>query len=172
MLYVCAQMQLATVYFYDVVKFVHVGAVVVAFGATFSYPFFQAVVERVSPRSVPAMFRAMSTTDRSLVIPGALAVLAAGLYMVITEDRGYDFSQFFVQLGLVVIVVLLVLGVTFFRIHEHRAMELAERDIATAGQGEVEFSEEYWVVSRRIQQVGGIAGLLIVVAVFFMVVKP
>jgi hypothetical protein len=163
---------LAEIRFYDVVVFIHVAAAVVAFGATFAYPFFQAVVERVSPRSVPAMFRAMSTTDRTLVIPGALVVLAAGLYLVITEDGGFDFGQLFVQVGMVIIIVLLILGLTFFRIHEHRALELAERNIAAAGQGEVEFSDEYWAVSRRMQQVGGLAGLMIVVAVFFMTVKP
>lgn len=165
-------MSLATIYFYDVVKFVHVAAVVVAFGATFAYPFFQAVVERTSPRSVPAMFRAMHTASIYLVIPGALVVLAAGLYMVISEDRGWDFSPLFVQVGLVAIVVLLGLAFSFFNPYERKAIELSERDVAAAGEGEVEFSDEYWAVSKRLAQVGTFAGLVVVAAVFFMTVKP
>lgn len=159
----------AEIQLYDVVVFVHVTAVVVAFGATFAYPFFQAVVERSSPRSVPAMFRAMHTTSRFLVVPGALVVLAAGVYLTI--DR-WDFGQLFVIVGLGVVVIVIILGATFFDRHEGRAIELSQRDVAAAGAGEVVLSAEYWEVSKRIARVGMLASLLILVAVFFMVVKP
>jgi hypothetical protein len=159
----------AEIRFYDVVVFVHVTAVVVAFGATFAYPFFQAVVERASPRSVPAMFRAMHTTSRYLVVPGALVVLAAGVYLTIER---WDFGQLFVIVGLFVVVVVIILGATFFDRHESRAIELAQRDVAAAGAGEVVLSDEYWEVSKRIARVGMLASLLILVALFFMVVKP
>jgi hypothetical protein len=159
----------AEIRFYDVVVFVHVTAVVVAFGATFAYPFFQAVVERASPRSVPAMFRAMHTTSRYLVVPGALVVLAAGVYLTIER---WDFGQLFVIVGLFVVVVVIILGATFFDRHESRAIELAQRDVAAAGAGEVVLSAEYWEVSKRIARVGMLASLLILVALFFMVVKP
>jgi hypothetical protein len=159
----------AEIRFYDVVVFVHVTAVVVAFGATFAYPFFQAVVERASPRSVPAMFRAMHTTSRYLVVPGALVVLAAGVYLTIER---WDFGQLFVIVGLFVVVVVIILGATFFDRHESRAIELAQRDVAAAGAGEVVLSDEYWDVSKRIARVGMLASLLILVALFFMVVKP
>jgi Predicted integral membrane protein (DUF2269) len=159
----------AEIELYDVVVFVHVTAVVVSFGATFAYPFFQAVVERSSPRSVPAMFRAMHTTSRFLVVPGALVVLAAGIYLTIER---WDFGQLFVIVGLFVVVVVIILGATFFDRHESRAIELAQRDVAAAGAGEVVLSDEYWEVSKRIARVGMLASLLILVALFFMVVKP
>jgi hypothetical protein len=159
----------AEIELYDVVVFVHVTAVVVSFGATFAYPFFQAVVERSSPRSVPAMFRAMHTTSRFLVVPGALVVLAAGIYLTIER---WDFGQLFVIVGLFVVVVVIILGATFFDRHESRAIELSQRDVAAAGAGDVVLRDEYWEVSRRITRVGMLASLLILVAVFFMVVKP
>jgi hypothetical protein len=159
----------AEIELYDVVVFVHVTAVVVSFGATFAYPFFQAVVERSSPRSVPAMFRAMHTTSRFLVVPGALVVLAAGIYLTIER---WDFGQLFVIVGLFVVVVVIILGATFFDRHESRAIELSQRDVAAAGAGDVVLSDEYWEVSKRITRVGMLASLLILVAVFFMVVKP
>ncbi len=159
----------ANILFYDVVVFVHVIAVVVAFGATFAYPFFQAVIERTSPRSVPAMWRATHTASHYLVIPGSLVVLAAGIYLTI--DR-WDFGYLFITVGLSAIVVLILLGVVFFDRHETRAIELSERDIAAAGAGEVELSEEYWEVSKRVARVGMLASLLILAAVFFMTVKP
>jgi hypothetical protein len=159
----------AEIQLYDVVVFVHVTAVVVSFGATFAYPFFQTVVERSSPRSVPAMFRAMHTTSRYLVVPGALVVLAAGIYLTIER---WDFGQLFVVVGLFVVVVVIILGAMFFDRHESRAIELSQRDVAAAGAGEVVLSDEYWEVSKRIARVGMLASLLILVAVFFMVVKP
>ena len=159
----------AEIRFYDVVVFIHVAAVVIAFGATFAYPFFQAIVERTSPRSVPAMWRAMHTCSHAIVIPGSLLVLAAGIYMTI--DR-WDFGYLFITFGLASVVTLILLGAAFFDRHEDRAIELSERDVAAAGTGEVTLSDEYWEVSKRVERVGMLASLLIVVTVFFMVVKP
>jgi hypothetical protein len=159
----------AEIQLYDLVLFVHIAAVVVSFGATFAYPFFQTGVERISPRSVPAMLRAIHTTSRYLVVPGSLVVLASGIYLTI--DR-WSFGDLFIIVGLSVVVAMIVLGATFFDRHEARAIRLAERDVAAAGTGEVELSEEYWEVSKRFARVGIAASLLIVIAVFFMAVKP
>lgn len=159
----------SAILFYDVVLTIHIAAAVVAFGATFAYPFFQGVIERTSPRSVPAMWRAMHTCDRYLVLPGALIVLAAGIYLTI--DR-FDFGYLFVNVGLIVVIVLLILAMAVFGPSELRAAELAERDIERAGAAEVELSDEYWAVSKRVAQVGTLAGILIVVSVFFMAAKP
>ncbi len=160
---------IAKIQLYDLVLFVHITAVVVALGATFAYPFFQAGVERISPRSVPATLRAMHTTSRYLVTPGLLVVLASGIYLTIAR---WDFGQLFVIVGLSVVVLLIILGVAFFDRHEARAIKLAERDVAAAGMGEVELSAEYWELSKRFARVGIAASLLIVIAVFFMAVKP
>ncbi len=160
---------IAEIQLYNLVLFVHITAVVVALGATFAYPFFQAGVERISPRSVPAMLRAMHRSSRYLVTPGSLVVLVSGIYL--TTER-WEFGQLFVMVGLAIVVVLIVLGAAFFDRHEARAIKLAERDVAAAGTGEVVLSDEYWQVSKRFARAGIAASLLILVAVFFMAVKP
>lgn len=159
----------AAIRLYDLVLFVHITAVVVALGPTFAYPFFQTVVERLSPRSVPAMFHAMHRTSRYLVTPGLLVVLASGIYLTVD---GWDFGQRFVIVGLAIIVVLIVLGATFFDRQEAGLIQLSERDVDGAGTREVELSEEYWEVSKRFARMGMLASLLVLVAVFFMAVKP
>jgi Predicted integral membrane protein (DUF2269) len=159
----------AAIRLYDLVLFVHITTVVVALGPTFAYPFFQTVVERLSPRSVPAMLHAMHKTSRYLVTPGLLVVLASGIYL--TAD-GWDFGQRFVIVGLAIIVVLIVIGATFFDRQETRLIRLSERDVDAAGSREVVLSEEYWKVSKRFARVGMFASLLVLVAVFFMAVKP
>lgn len=157
------------IFFYDVVLFVHVAAVVVAFGATFAYPFFQAIVERTSPRSVPAMWHAMHKCSIYLVIPGSGVVLLAGLYMTI--DR-WDFGYLFITIGITVVILVNVMAQFLFSPGEVGAAELAERDIKAAGDGEVTLSDEYWAVSKRVASAGMVASLLILLALFFMVVKP
>ena len=160
---------LAEIRLYDLGLFVHVAAVVVGFGPTFAYPFFQATVERLSPRSVPAMFRAMHASSRYLVTPGLLVVLASGLYLTID---GWDFDEPFVVVGLSIVVALMILGPFFFDRHEARLIDLSERDVRAAGGGEVQLSEEYWTASKRFRRVGAVASVLVVVALFFMTVKP
>ena len=144
-------------------------AVVLAFGPTFGYAFFQVVTERSNPRGVPTMWQATETTSKYLVTPAGVIALLAGLYLVI--DR-WEFSDVFVGVGILAILVLLGLGGAFFAPQGRRAMELAERDIEAAGAGDVTFSDEYWAVSKRVAQVGTLAGIIIVVAIFFMTVKP
>lgn len=154
---------------YEIGLFLHLLAVVVAFGPTFGYAFSQAVTERSYPRGVPTMWRAQEMTSKYLVGPGAIVALLAGLYLTI---EAWEFSDVFVGVGILAILILLGLAGAFFNPQGRRAMELAERDIAAAGDGEVEFSNEYWAVSKRIASVGTLAGVVIVVAIFFMTIKP
>jgi hypothetical protein len=154
---------------YDIGLFIHVAAVVLAFGPTFGYAFFQAVTERTNPRGVPTMWRATEMSSNFLVTPAAILALAAGLYLTIDL---WSFSDLFVNVGLVAIIVLIGLVHGFFNPQGRRALGLAERDIEAAGTGEVNFSDEYWAISRRIGGVGTLAGIIILVTIFFMTVKP
>jgi uncharacterized membrane protein len=154
---------------YEIGLFLHVTAAVVAFGPTFGYAFFQALTERHYPRGVPTMWRATEATSTYLVGPAALVVLLAGLYLTIDA---WEFSDPFVGVGILAILVLMGLAGGFFTPQGRKAMELAERDIAASGTGEVQFSDEYWAVSKRIAQVGTFAGIIIVLTIFFMTVKP
>jgi uncharacterized membrane protein len=160
---------LTAIFFYDVVKFAHVAAVVLAFGPTFGYALFQTVAERTSPRSIPAVVRGMQAIDRFMVIPGMIVILGAGLYLTI--DR-FDFGFLFVTVGMVAILFLLVMAFTFFHSVENKLIETSERDIAASGSGEVELSEEYWAASKRSAIGGSLAGVIVLVTIFFMVVRP
>jgi hypothetical protein len=162
-------MTTAAIRFYDVVLFIHISAAVLAFGPTFGYAFFQAIAERRFPRSVPAVYSAMSATNKYLVTPAALVLVAGGIYLTLDV---WDFGYLFVTVGLMAWVVLIGLTHGFFIPHETRARGLAERDIAASREGQVEFSDEYWAVSKRYAQVGSLAGVIVLVAVFFMTVKP
>jgi uncharacterized membrane protein len=163
-------MTLASIEFYDVVLFVHVAAVLLAFGPTFGYAFFQGFAERFFPRSIPNVMRTFGTVDRFLVIPGMLVILAGGVYLVL--EGPWDWEDTFVSVGLTGIIVLLVLQFAVLGRIERTLAELAERDIAASGTGDVELSDEYWAASKRSAIWGSLAGVVILVILFFMVVKP
>jgi uncharacterized membrane protein len=154
---------------YEVVLAIHIMAVVVSFGMAFAYPVMFAVVGRAEPRGLALLHRVEYTTERLLMNPGMVVVLAAGIYLASKE---HVWSQFFVQWGLGAVVVL---GGTVGAVMiptAKRAEEAAKRDVAAAGDGEVEMSEEYQALVRRLSLVGGLLSLLVLVTILFMVIKP
>lgn len=156
---------LATITGYSVGLFIHTLAVVLAFGPTFGYALFFSVAPQF-PRATPALLAGVQKTDRYLVGPGTIVVLLAGIYLL--SDGPWGESEAFISLGFVAILALLGLQHGFFRPQTRKAKELAERDLETGDT----LSDEFMAVSQRIGQVGTIASLIVIVAIFFMVVKP
>ena len=154
---------------YDVVLGVHVTAVVIAFGVTFAYPIIFAVGARQSPRSMPLLHRITLATERILVNGGLVIVLGAGIFLA---SDGHHWSEFFVQWGIAVVVVIGGVVSAVMIPASKRAAELAERDVAAAGEGELEMSAEYQAIVRRLQIVGSALSALVVVTIFIMATKP
>jgi len=157
---------LATITAYNVGKFIHVLAVVLAFGPTFGCGFFIGLADTRAPAAVPAVNRAVRLTNLFLVTPAMIVVLAAGFYLLAEGD--ISMGESWVTVGLVTIIVLFGLVHGFFNPRTRRAIELAERDLAAGG----ELSPEYRRISSQMARVGQLAGLIVAVAIFFMVVKP
>jgi uncharacterized membrane protein len=157
---------LATVTAYNVGLFIHVLAVVVAFGPTFGFGFFIGFADNKAPAAVPAVLRAVNLTNQYLVTPAMVVVLAAGIYLLSKGD--ISASESWVQVGFVAIAVLFGLIGGYFVPRTRKAIELAERDLADGG----ELSPEYRKLSAQMARVGQLAGLIIAVTIFFMVVKP
>jgi uncharacterized membrane protein len=157
--------------FFEVVKFLHVTAVVSAFGVIFAYPVLQRAAERRDPRALPYFWRTVTRVGMAIIAPGAFLILATGIVMVLDSDA-FGFADLFVTVGMVAIIVLIAFGPLFFTPAERKLVEAAERDIAAAGTGEVRLSEGYRAAARRYALVGNVNLLIVVVAIFFMVVKP
>lgn len=158
-------MVLADITGYSVGLFIHVLAVVLAFGPTFAYGIVFSVMPS-HPRSAPALFDAIRKVDNYLVNPGMIVVLLAGIYLM--SDGNWDGSETFITIGFLAILVLFGLQHAYFRPQGRKAQELAERDLKAGDT----FSEEFEEISRRLGTVGPIAGLIVVVTIFFMTVKP
>jgi len=157
---------LASITAYGIGNFVHVLAVVLAFGPTYAYPVFAAVAQRIDPRSVPTILRGIIKSHQIFVIPGLIVLLLAGMY---TQAEGsWEASESWLSVGYTAILVLLGMTFLFFRPNTRRALEIAERDLEDGG----ELSGEFEAVSKRIATGGQIASLIVIVTIFFMVVKP
>jgi uncharacterized membrane protein len=162
-------MPVAAVEFYDVIRWLHITAVVVGFGPTFVYAVYFTVAQRTDPRTLPAIFQATRISDRTLVTIGAIVVFATGIYLTI--DR-FSFGDAFVNVGMLGVIVLLGLTHAFFLPRYRRAEEIVARDISDAGSGEVKISPEFDQLTRRIAQGGMLASLIIIVLIYFMTAKP
>jgi hypothetical protein len=163
-------MRTLAVTFYDVVVWLHVSSVVVAFGPTFAFGIYLALAGRKYPRAMPAIIEATTIVNRSLVTIGGALILITGIYL--TADA-WEFSDFFVGWGILAILVLLGLVHGFFIPNDTRARRAAERDIEAAGPtGEVRFSEEFNRTSGASARVGPIAGLIVILTIYVMVAKP
>ena len=156
---------LATITGYSVGLFIHILAVVLAFGPTFGYALFFSVAPQF-PKATPGLMAGVQKTDRYLVNPGMIVVLLAGIYLL--AEGPWKGSEAFIAVGFVAILALFGLQHGFFQPQVRKAKELAERDLQSGDA----LSEEFLAVSQRIGQVGTLAGLIVAIAIFFMVVKP
>jgi hypothetical protein len=152
---------------YKIVLFLHILAVVLAFGPTFGYALFFSVAPQY-PRAVPAIMAGVQKCDRYLVNPGMVILLLAGIGLLSASDGAWETSDAFVAVGFVAIIALFGLQHGFFQPQTRKAKELAERDLE---KGDT-LSPEFEAVGQRIGQVGGLAGVIVVVAIFFMTYKP
>jgi uncharacterized membrane protein len=156
----------ATITWFGIGLFVHVLAVVVAIGPTFAYGIFIGVAERSSPRSVPTVLRAIQAQDRMVLTPGLLVILIAGIYLLIDHHIGAGES--WVTVGFVAIIVLFGMAHGYFRPNTEKALELAERDLRSGDT----LSAEYAAVGKKLENGGKLAGAIVAITIFFMVVQP
>jgi uncharacterized membrane protein len=155
----------ATITDYSVGLFLHTLAVVLAFGPTFGYGLLFSALPKY-PEATPGVLAGIQKIDRYLVDPGMLVLLVAGIYLL--AEGPWEASESWISIGFLAILLLFGLQHGFFRPQTRKAKELAERDLKNGDT----LGEEFLAVSKRLGTVGPIAGLIVVVTIFFMVVKP
>ncbi|MET0558210.1 MAG: DUF2269 family protein [Solirubrobacterales bacterium] len=158
-------MVLANITDYSVGLFLHILAVVLAFGPTFGYALFFSVAPQY-PRATPAILAGVQRCDRYLVNPGMIVLLLAGIYLL--AEGPWEAKESWLSVGFLAIIVLFGLQHAFFQPQVRKAKELAERDLEAGDT----LSPEFEALSQRIGRVGTLAGLIVVVTIFFMVTKP
>ncbi|HEY5143841.1 MAG TPA: DUF2269 family protein [Solirubrobacteraceae bacterium] len=155
------------IYFFDVVVAVHVMCVVLAFGVTFAYPIALPWLKANHPPAMPTVHRTQLRIGRRLITPFMVLTLLTGIYLA--SDR-HLWSQTWVTVPLIIIVVIFGFGGAFFTPRERKLAELADRDLGPERTGAL--GAEYEKLFGSVMKVGALNGGLILIAIFFMVARP
>ena len=145
--------------FYDFVVWIHVTAVVVAFGALFAYPIFLAVNARAPLAERAALHRAQIAFSQRVTGPAIGVILLAGIYLA-TKAKLWD--QAWVGISLLLLFVIAGLGVTVLRRGEESLVALSDSG-DEAGYAKALATLRTWTF---------VTLALVVIAVFFMAAKP
>lgn len=156
---------IAAIEFYDVVLFVHITAVVMAWGGTYTYPVIGALAKRHGVGDLVALHRFQLHLSLKWITPWMVVVLGAGFYLVI--DGPYSFSDGWVGATFAILIVMFGMVGAVIAPLERKMLALAERDLATGTP-----SAEYGQAEKKAVGAGIAAGLLIIVAIFLMTTKP
>jgi uncharacterized membrane protein len=162
-------MPLFAVSTYEISLFLHIAAVVVGFGATFAESVMFPVALKAGTRHLPYLHRLQLTINQYLAGPALLIVLATGIYQTI---ESWEFDQFWISASLLIVLVLGGLNGAYFIPSDRRLGPMVEADIAAAGGGDIELSDEYQRQARLQGILGAVAGVLVLVAIYLMVTKP
>ena len=153
--------------FYDIVKWLHISGAVVGLGATFALAIAFPLALRTDPRNLPFVHRLSMDVNRKLASPALLVLIATGIYMA-EIDRDL-LGEPWVGGPILIAVILGGLQGSYFVPTDKKLAAMAEKELA---DGATELSPDYQRLAQREGGIGALAGLLIVLAVFLMTVKP
>jgi amino acid transporter len=160
---------LAAITLYDISVFLHVTAVVVGFGSTFAESLMFPVALKLGSRYLPYVHRLQLAINQRFATPALAVVLVTGIYQVI-EGR-WSFASFWISATLAIVIALGALIGGYFIPTDRRLAPMVEAELGAAPGETVTLSAEYQRAARREGIAGGVAGVLIVVAIFLMVTK-
>jgi uncharacterized membrane protein len=148
-----------TITFYDVVLWVHITAVVTAFGALFAYPIFLAVNSRAPIAERANFHRLQIAFSKFITGPTIVVVLVAGAYLA--SDR-HLWSRTWVIVPFILLLVIAGLGATVLRRGEQTLIACSEAGDESAYDARLAVVRNWTLLTIT----------LIVVTIFFMSAKP
>jgi hypothetical protein len=149
--------------------FLHVLAAIVAFGPTFAFSF-SGTAGRQEPQHANFAMRVSHTVSSRLVYPIGITLPITGLAIIaILQINPFAREYWWLAIGIVLYAI--AFGYSFFvqRKLVERAIELTSAPPPPGATGP---PPELPAIGKRIGQGGMVTGLLLVVIVFLMVVKP
>jgi uncharacterized membrane protein len=164
-------MLLAEISFYNVVLFIHIASVVLAFGVTFAHPLVFSFARKSHERHLGALHRVFEVIGSRLIGPFGGLVLLAGLYLAIKGP--YDFGDPWIGSTLLLLIIILGVGGGYIGPREPRLAEMAERDLAASpSKGPVSWGQDYEQMFGAVRTAALGVNALVLIAIFLMVTKP
>ena len=155
---------------YNLVLWIHVAAVVIAFGAPFIYPLILARITANNPEALPGVYNAMVHAGRTLISGAYLVLFLAGAYLATDGDL---WSASWVSASLLILIVVIGLSHGVSLPTEKKLSAMASEELAARGAGgAITFSAEYEQSYRKLNVVGAITNVLVLIALLLMVIQP
>lgn len=145
--------------FYDVILWLHITAVVIAFGALFAYPVFLAVNARAPLAQRATFHRSQIAFSQRITGPAIAVILLAGVYLATDAEL---WSEVWVTVPFVLLFVIAGLGATILRRGEERLVATSDAS-DESGYASALATVRTWTSATI---------ALIVIAIFFMTAKP
>jgi Predicted integral membrane protein (DUF2269) len=150
--------------FYDISVFVHVSAVVVGFGATFAESLTFPLALKYGKQHLPYVHRLGIAINQRFASPALLVIIITGIYQT---AKNWEFSDFWISATFLIALILGGMNGAYFIPGEKKLLAQVEGELAAGG----ELSADYQRKARQMGMAGALAGLLVLLAVFFMVAK-
>ena len=155
---------------YDISLSIHITAVVIGFGATFAESVAFPVALKAGTRHLPYLHQLQLAINRFFAGPALLIVIATGFYQV--AERDFELGDPWLSGTFAIVIALGALNGAYFIPSDRKLGPMIEREIEAGGGGDVVPSDEYARLAKQQGMVGALAGVLVVVAIFLMVIKP
>jgi uncharacterized membrane protein len=146
--------------------FLHVLGAIIAFGPTFAYSIMGSLAAK-EPQHANFSSRQVAAIGNGLVYPLAVVQGVTGLLLIFAGS--FRVESLWLALGITLYVIALVYALTVQRNALHHLIELTSSPPPPGATGP---SPEITATVKKIQRGGMLLGLLIVIIVFLMVVKP
>ena len=146
--------------------FLHVMGAILAFGPTFAYSIMGAMAGR-EPQHANFSARQVEAIGNKLVYPLAIFQGVTGVLLILVANISLTAAPW-LGLGIVLYAIALTYALTIQRNALHHLIELSSTPPAPGTTPSLEIP----ATVKKIQRGGMLLGLLIVVIVFLMVVKP
>jgi hypothetical protein len=153
---------------YSVVKALHVMAAFAAYGLPFAYPFLLPYLHRHHPRALPGVHDVQHRLNIMLTGPGTALLFVFGVYMASKDDL---WGETWVAVPVAILAVIVIAGGAIVRWTGQLA-SLATESVSTSTSADLTFSPEYHRVYRQYMATEIFLGILVLIAIFFMVAKP
>jgi uncharacterized membrane protein len=158
---------------YELSVFIHVTAVVVGFGATFAEAVMFPIAIKSGTRHLPYLHRLQLAINQYFATPALVIVAGTGIYQM--AEGNWSYGDLWVSATITIVVVIAIFNLAFFIPADRKMLPIAEQAIAGSGGKDVQLTdlpEEYQRKARLGSILGPITGLLLVIAIYLMVVKP
>jgi uncharacterized membrane protein len=144
-----------------ILKWLHVLSAIVAVGANITYGFWMARASR-DPKALPFTLRGIKLIDDRMANPAYVVLLITGLAMA--HAGGFSIKAPWLFTALILYVLVAAIGLFGYTPNLRRQIQSLDSEGFQ--------SPQYQALARRGTMLGAVLGILTMVIVFLMVVKP